>query len=445
MRAALVAAWVSMAAATPALAAPIPPSETEHGPLRSPKVPRHPFMAPNGRSNLHVDAYQTDANRGPGPLGHRLAVVASAQGGDCGSVTFDSAGRIVTVCVGLAGPTYKLLDARTLEASATLALPSRQSLGGNIFQDFAGGGYFYLDHRDRAVILTTTRHVWVVHQGRLERDYDLTAAVPSGDKIISALPDWSGRIWFVSTGGVVGTLDRGSGSVRSTDTGEGIANSFSVDDEGGVYIVTNRALYRFGTARTGAPNVIWRLRYRNSGRQKPGQVAPGSGTTPTVFGRGGRRVLCRAPVFRRGASATDQSLIAVGRSLIVENNYGYTGPDATSGGKSTRPGLERVDAARCRRVWRSREVAPSVVPKVSLATGLVYTYTKPRRSDGIDAWYLTAIDFRTGRTVFRRRAGAGVGFNNNYAPVTLGPDGSAYVGVISGLVRFSDTGPPRGG
>jgi hypothetical protein len=39
----------------------------------------------------------------------------------------------------------------------------------------------------------------------------------------------------------------------------------------------------------------------------------------------------------------------------------------------------------------------------------------------------------------------GVGFNNNYAPVTLGPDGSAHVGVISGLLRFSDTGPPRGG
>jgi hypothetical protein len=129
MRAGLVAAWVSMAAATPAMAAPIPPSESDHLPLRSPTVPRHPFMAPNGRGNLHVDAYQTDANRGPGPLGRRLAVVASAQGGDCGSVTFDSAGRIVTVCVGLAGPTYKLLDARTLEVRVALTLPPRQSGG----------------------------------------------------------------------------------------------------------------------------------------------------------------------------------------------------------------------------------------------------------------------------------------------------------------------------
>src|SRR5688572_27297427 len=28
----------------------------------SPAVPRHPFMAPNGLSNIHVDAFQTDVN-----------------------------------------------------------------------------------------------------------------------------------------------------------------------------------------------------------------------------------------------------------------------------------------------------------------------------------------------------------------------------------------------
>jgi len=53
-------------------------------------------------------------------------------------------------------------------------------------------------------------------------------------------------------------------------------------------------------------------------------------------------------------------------------------------------------------------------------------------------WYLTAIDFRTGRTAFRRRAGAGLGSNNNYAPVTLTPDGTAYVGVLGGVTSFSD-------
>ena len=49
-----------------------------------------------------------------------------------------------------------------------------------------------------------------------------------------------------------------------------------------------------------------------------------------------------------------------------------------------------------------------------------------------------AIDFRTGRTVYKQLAGSGLGFNNNYAPVTLGPDGTAYVGVLGGLVALRD-------
>jgi hypothetical protein len=99
--------------------------------------------------------------------------------------------------------------------------------------------------------------------------------------------------------------------------------------------------------------------------------------------RGQRRVVCEQPVFRKGASATENSIIATGRSMIVENNYGYfPPPDATSNGSTTAPGVERVDIGRrgrgCRSVWRSREISPSTVPKLSLASGLIYLYTKPR-------------------------------------------------------------------
>ena len=67
--------------------------------------------------------------------------------------------------------------------------------------------------------------------------------------------------------------------------------------------------------------------------------------------------------------------------------------------------------------------------------------TKSPRSDLQNPWYLTAIDWRTGRTVFSQLAGEDLGFNNNYAPVTLGPDGAAYVGVLGGLVRLADASP----
>jgi hypothetical protein len=78
------------------------------------------------------------------------------------------------------------------------------------------------------------------------------------------------------------------------------------------------------------------------------------------------------------------------------------------------------------------------VPKLSLGNGLVYTYTKPVDPNGVDSWYLTAIDFRTGHTIYKRLAGTGLGFNNNWAPVTLAPDGTAYVGALGGLVLLRD-------
>jgi len=429
-------------------------------------TPQNPFMAPNGRSNLHDDAYMTDSYPQSGPLGHAVQRTSTFLGRECASTAFDARGRLVTVCVGLDGPQLQLIDPHTLDTVALFPLPPRIPSGGSPFTDFSGGGYFYLDNQDRAIVPTTTGHIWVVGESSngfaLERDYDVTSAVPLGDKIESALPDWSGRIWFVSAKGVVGYVDPGSGAVRSLDTGEAIGNSFATDETGGVYVVTDAALYRFEAGGGGTPQVTWRSTYPNDGTSKPGQTEVGSGTTPTitgpyvaitdnadpidiaVFRRSGGGLVCTQPLFQKGQSDTDQSLIAAGNSLVAEDNYGYSNPLATENGGSTAPGLERVDIASsgsdCHTVWHSDERAPSVVPKVSLAAGLVYTYTKEPRSDGKDAWYFTALDFRSGRTVFKRLAGEGLGFNNNYAPVTLGPDGTAYVGVLGGLVALRDDG-----
>ena len=449
-------------------------SPARAAPVRAPEPPRHPFMAPNGRSNIHADAYQTDSNRWAGPLGLGIARRSSFQAAECASHTFDRAGRLVTICIGLEGPRLVMFDPRSLATLAVFPLPPRDPAAGDPFTGFSGGGYFYLDHRDRAVIPTTNRQLWVVREApgpsfALARVYDVGTVVPPGDEIVSALPDWRGLLWFVSEDGVVGTVDPATGAVRSRELGEGIANSFAVDDRGGVYIVSNAAIYRFDGGPGGAPEVTWRRAYLNTGVQKPGQVSAGSGTTPTLMGRdlvaftdnadpmnivvlkrartvtGSRRV-CRAPLFRRGASATDNSPIGTDRSLVIENNYGYRGPGSTQGGRSTARGLERVDVdrrrRRCVKRWKSFERAPSVVAKLSRATGLVYTYTKPVRRDGEDLWYLTALDFRSGRTVWKRLAGEGLGYNNNYAPITLGPDGAAYVGVLGGIVRLADTRRP---
>ena len=381
----------------------------------------------------------------------------------------------MTVCVGLAGPTLRMLDAGTLDELASFRLPPRglpNPQRPSPFNDFGGGGYFYLDDQDRAILPTTDGHIYVVKETAnptgfaLERSYDISTLVPFPEKIFSALPDWAGRIWFVTTGGTVGYLDPAvAGAAKVYDTNEEIANSFSVDELGGVYLVTAKALYRFDAGVTG-PQVTWRAEYPNSGIAKPGQVDAGSGTTPTITSRGfvaiadnadpmnlvlydrrSGQEICRAPVFDKGASATDNSLVSFGDALIVENNYGYSGPTATENGATTKPGVARVDydpeTGGCGQTWRSEEISPTTVPKVSLANGLLYLWTKPA-GEGDDPWYLTALEARTGRLVYKQLAGTGLGFNNNYAPVTLGPDGTLYQGVLGGMVAIRDAVPPPG-
>jgi hypothetical protein len=157
--------------------------------------------------------------------------------------------------------------------------------------------------------------------------------------------------------------------------------------------------------------------------------------------RGQRRRVCEQPVFRKGASATENSIIATGRSMIVENNYGYAPPPfATEDGNTTAPGVTRVDIKRhgtgCRQAWTSREISPSTVPKLSLANGLVYLYTKPAGTP--DRWYLTAVDFFSGRTVWRRLMGTGRLFNVHYAGLTISPAGVLYTGVLGGTAALAD-------
>lgn len=458
-------------------------------------APQHPFMAANNRSNLHDDAYQSDAGIVPGPLGYRPRVRSTFFAQECASVTFDRRGRLLTVCVGAVNVTARIIDPHTLATLATYSLPPRSpSALPRTFTSFGGGGYFYLDNRDRMVVPTSDGHIDVLAETgparapslTLQRQYDVSSAT-GGSSILSVLPDWSGRLWLVTADGTVAVVNPRSGVVHARRLhGETIGNSIAVDETGGVFVVSDRALYRFDANSSGEPTVTWRVPYDAGTRTKPGQSEFGSGTTPTIIRRGGRHFvaitdnadprmhvlvyragrsgpgrapLCSAPVFARGRSDTDNSLIAIGNALVVENNYGYTGPEQTPPSSpsrptpTTQPGVARIDVnyahGGCHVAWDNKRVrVPTSVSKVSSATGLVYVYEHPaanevRYKKGMtppfpeDPWYLTALDARTGRRVWSIRTGVGLGYNNNYAPITLGPNGTAYVGVLGGLVSIA--------
>jgi hypothetical protein len=489
-RAGLAALLGALACAPAAAARPIPDplgalfpkfqgSAAAPQQLSHTRAPRNPFMAPNPRSNIHNDTWMTDAYRWAGPLGR--SPTAFSEGMDpalCGSLTFHSRGYIVSVCPSLlVPPQARVLDPDTLELLASYDMPNAPDPPGTkAYQNFAGGGYFFLDGRDRIWSATKTNHVFVLQvspDGRSItklRDYDLTSVLASDERITSALPDFRGRIWFVSKkNGKVGVLNRRTGRIRVKRLGEDIQNSFTVDRRG-IYIVSSERMYRFGLRR-GRPRVVWRVRYRNSGIVKPGQADAGSGTTPTIMKggyvaitdnadpmnvvvyrkaaklrRGQRRTVCEVPVFDEGASATENSLMTNGRSLYVENNYGYQDPFGPSSGALSTPGFARVDVRRrgrgCRKVWtNTTERGASVVPKLSTRTGLIYTYTRdPSAIPASQPYHWTAISARTGATAFKVYAGNGLPFNNNYAGIAIGPSGTAYLGVTGGIVALRDTG-----
>jgi hypothetical protein len=435
-------------------------------------------MAPNPNNNIHNDTWMTDAYpaRG-GPRGSSLVASSTAASpAVCGSLAFDSRGRIVSVCPSsIAPPQARIIDPTTLATIATYNLPNATDPPGTkTYQNFSGGGYFFLDNHDQLWVPTKTDHIYVLGESangqsfELRHDYDLTSVLDTAnERITSALPDFSGLIWFVTKqNGKVGTLNPSTGAIHVLRTGEEIENSFAISGRS-AYIVSDKKMYRF-KSRDGVPRIVWQSTYPNSGIVKPSQVDAGSGTTPTIMSggyvaitdnadpmdvvvyrrqrdlpSGQRRVVCQVPVFNKGGSATENSLMGSGNSLIVENNYGYQDPFGPNSGAPTVPGFARVDVnpsgQGCSKAWtNTTSAAPTVVPKLSARTGLIYTYTRPPDPSGAQGYYWTAIDFRSGQTVWSRFSGAGLLFNNNYAGLALGPNGTAYLGVIGGMISLRD-------
>ncbi len=448
-------------------------------PLPPQVQPVHPHMAAQGRNGMHADSYSSGATNTGGPLGHNPQVRSRALGligGECGTVCFDSQGRVIAVSGKFTGMRLLLLDPETLEILAEHDLPNRKSnLTFNmdkILNDTSGGGYFHLDDQDRPVIANADRHLQIFevidYRGKLRwnlvSDFDLNPVLSPDALVTDAIPAWNGLIWFITRQGLIGTVDPSTGQIETTQLpGEEIQNSLAVAPDG-VYLVSDHALYRFEANAQGQPVSTWRETYDRGTGVKPGSLNQGSGTTPTLLGDDlvaicdnadsqinvlvyerlpgftGNRLIVQQPVFTAGASTTDNSLIGYDGSLLCVNNYGYEGPFSNP---RTEPGIVRIDIAPNHQswsiAWQSNEASQSTVPKLAIGNGLVYVYTRlDGTKDKVQAWYLTALDWRTGDTVFKIFMGTGKLWNNNYAPITLSPQGVAYIGCLNGIIRVRD-------
>ena len=279
--------------------------------------------------------------------------------------------------------------------------------------------------------------------------WDLKPYVPFGDCLVGLVPDWSGRIWWASAQGLVGTIAPATGQVGVVDLDEEIRRGLAVDDAGGVYVVTDAALHRLAPGPDGAPQPTWRTAYNGTSGAAPvvldGGVVAITDSVDSRMGvlfvrRDSGQVICRQPVFDADDGATDSPLAPLGSGVAVTNNHGYASPRSALFGFTTSPGIARVDLidGACVERWSSDVVSPGSGVTASRADGLIYAWTKRPSLLGVSAWYLTALDATTGRTVFSVRTGTGVLAGSDGSQITLGPDGTAWLGTMAGLVRVRD-------
>ncbi len=461
-------------------------------PIEEITVPQHPYLATEGRNGMHGNSYNTGSYNYDAPLGINPTVNSvslNAIGGEVASVTFDSKGRIFAISGGFAGFRLLLLDPDTLEVLAETNLPQRASTVkflktfdfSYISSDTSGGAYNHLLKGDRIVIGNSENVIQIYYvddSGKspkwvLETEYDIADDLPEDSYITDVFPDYDGNYWFVTRYGQVGYLDPDTEKTHIiTLEGEEIQNSLAIDNDG-IYIVSDHAQYKFVIGKSGKPVVKWRTVYDRGTSAKPGTVDQGSGTTPTlldvpddkgkihkvlgitdnadsrinllVIDRTNGKIISKTPLFKDGESCTENSLIADGRSFIIENNYSPDGAGFLVSDPQSAPGVVRVDinetVTDAEVVWESQEASNTTVPKLSTKNGLIYLYTRVENDDIPDdvvAWYLTAIDFRTGKTKFRVFTGTGRNWNNSYAPITIGPNGTLYVGTFNGLLSIKD-------
>jgi hypothetical protein len=314
-----------------------PPSVTgpaTANPLLDNAVPQHPFLALNGNSGTHADAYSSGTYSTAGPLGINPVVQSAipvdfwrnqqllALAGECLSQTFNESGTVLySVCADVA--VFKLIAMDVTDhfnRLGVLTMPERANVGEPLTEqksDSSGGLYFHLikdgDGNNQVLTANGDEHIQVIATSgepdpgtgadygfTIVEDYDVKSSLfdpdpgsPDASKITDVMIDWNNAslIWFISKDGTVGILDRSDGSVETAQlthldgaevVNEETQNSVAIDNNG-LLVVSNYAMYHLSVGTDNAPVVDWRTEYDRGGSTS-GTFSEGSGTTPTALG-----------------------------------------------------------------------------------------------------------------------------------------------------------------
>ncbi len=325
------------------------------------------------------------------------------------------------------------------------------------------------------------KQVFEIPQGRLS---------DPAEKIIGLSMTYDGLLAFATSHGLVGVVSRSFDAAYYYHLGadEEISNAIACDENGGIYVVTNIAMYRVqwtGTALTiEASKGGWRAAYE-TGEPTGIRIGAGSGATPTLMGTGDqdkfvvitdgqelmhlvlfwrdeiplgwqqipgtkdRRIAAQVPVMFGDLQATDslseQSVCVRGYDALVVNNQLNIPLDnqaigiLASGISLLAPyGVEKFSwdpsAQTMSSVWANQEVSmPNGVPCMSAATNMIYGVGQ----DWLGAWTFEALDWDTGASVFSYQYGTSPIFNSAYAATEIGADSCLYSGTLFGMVQMT--------
>ena len=224
---------------------------------------------------------------------------------------------------------------------------------------------------------------------------------------------------------------------------------------------------------------MWNATYQAGSGRKPGALGRGSGTTPSLLGddflaiadnhddqinlliysqhASGQDVepICTLPLFQRYRSWTDNgpmvhydgkdySVVMMNMNHQAAFEYNHEDINGAYNNFTTMsPGISKFfvagDGSGCHAEWTNPS-RMTTVPVLSTATGLIYGYeqSKELANRGEYVWYASAIDYESGRTVWKARTGAGGIFNNYLRTTFLGPHGTMYQMVQGGVVIIKD-------
>lgn len=443
-------------------------------PLPRLPMPDHPFLMDETASGgVHGDTYNSSTTPYAGPLGIApIATYVPTRPGNeismCTPMLMTPGEKLASLCVGLGNPSQLVLfdPKNNFKVAAQVATTSKKMN----FLEPGMGWYTGLDALGRAIVANPEQKVQIYsivgsndqYKWSLEKEYDLSSALPDGQPISDVHPDWKNNLWFSTMYGYVGYINQMTGKIeRMKLPGGEVSGTALALNADATFVLTTMALYRFEIDDDGKIITRWRYEYGQSN-------SSGDLTAPTLFDEGklisfglnddshrfarvlvlktdgaamasSSRVVCEHPVFKEDRGYLDNTFVGYGKSLVIQNNYGskFFEPAASE------PGLARVDVrpgySGCNTIWENYAVSSKVPPKLSTADGYVYQYTmKSGDGDKLGAFYLSALDFQTGKLASEIFIGSGKRLDSPMLSINFLPGGVMVAGVRNGLVTLRD-------